>query len=164
MEVKSLNQQQKNWGVFVCFSPLTCAKLGWENYVMLHSSEQRLCAGSLSCRRRNRPEGYVSVWHLGMCLHWWIGVPGTQAKVSVPAVLTVQILAHSWALSHAFSKANSGQASRTSSLPEQLPKGSRGETIPIWFPPPYTSLRHYPSSFAPSETLMACFRTSDTCP
>ena len=153
----NLSTSNKRIGFFVCFLPLTCAKLGWENYVMLHSSEQRLCAGSLSCRMRNRPECYLSVWHVGMCLHCQIGVPGTQLKVLVPAILIVQMLAHSWALSRAFSKANSGQASGNSSLEEQVPKGSRDETIPIWFPPPYTSLQHIPSSFAPSETLMACF-------
>lgn len=162
MEEKSLKQQQKNWeGFLFPFS----SYLHWIGMRELCDAAQfrttPLCQES-ELQDEKQTWGYLSVWHLGMCLHCRIGVPGTQLKVLVPAVLTVQMLPHSWALSQAFSKINSGQVSGNSSFQEQLPKSSKDETIPVWFPPPYMSLQQIPSNFAPSETLMA-FRTSDMC-
>lgn len=55
-------------GVFVCFFTLTCAKLGWENYVILGSSEQASVP-------RVWAVGLFDIWG---CLHCQERVPGTS--------------------------------------------------------------------------------------
>lgn len=148
--VKSLHQQQRTRG-FVCFFPLTWAQLGWEKYVLLHSTEQGLSAGNLedwnplSAGWETEPEATSGC--LGVCLHCPTGVPGTKLKGSVLAVLLVQVSNHSWALSGLLQD----KFWANSSFLEQLPKITRNETITVWLSPLYMSLQHIPPSFIPSE-------------